>query len=1033
MELSNVLLLKVRIVFVFIILLLPFIGISQHLGSIRYTVDDGLTQSEVNSIFQDSRGFLWVGTKFGVSRFDGNEFVSRFDEKGILKSTIQYIDELTGGKVIVASSAGYAIFEPNGNLISFKYPIINSLASYCHWSAHGRLFNAIIGPHDIRIIEATLKGPVDVTHTYSKLVTALKGYSVINLIYDEKRNCFYFTDNKQGTYSFSHSGIIRFDIPENYNFTKGQDGNIYILTAIDFAQSKKKSSLPQWNRHELSPVGLTHGLFLLKGNKTEKVLTFFTSNPTSFQYFLVTKYGKIIIPDPENSQILIFNEGTMIATKLDFDGLSSLYVDDEGSIWMGSANGLLHVFPEYFTNFSKAEGLFPNTKSLVIDKQGVLWVASCENGLQYYKNGKFYTYDLSPVIKSNNSSLVKFNPGSKLDHKGNIHFAISPFFLMQYDGHRMNIDKDWPVGSVYSFYDDTISHKYYYGSSSGIVEQAYGKQKYIVYPVFLGSNSSNPIVSIIRTINGKLLLGGFKSLMILDGHRIYKLPNSTHPDIPGANAMEMDQHANVWIGNGNGIYLFNNKTFVKIENDFFNDLVLSLKCLDSGKLIIGGIRGIGILDLNVFYKTGKASIRYFDKNNGFIGGECQQNCIVRDREGYYWIGATNGIVRIDAAAILNNSYAPRVYLNHVYLNNEREKWSPLPERDFDKGEIKLSSSDNSIRFEYTGICFSSPESMKFSYKLEGFDKHWSKNTTDRQVSYTNLAPGNYTFKVRAFNDSGVWSEKSADFKIHVKASLWQRWYFYLFIIVLFFAVLSIGIARYLERRTRLIREHLEVERRFAELQFKTLRNQLAPHFIFNALNAIGSSIYQNDKEKSYDFLQQFATLIRSTLVHADKSYRTLKEEIDFVKNYLNLEQFRFEDKFEYKVHISEDVDLDVAVPKMIIQTFAENAIKHGLVQKSGKGLLSIHISMAYDHLIINVEDNGIGRSESSKYNSDSTGKGMEIINEFITLFNRFNEKKIQFDVQDLVSENQKNTGTRVTIKLPIDFTYNSINQPNESV
>lgn len=230
------------------------------------------------------------------------------------------------------------------------------------------------------------------------------------------------------------------------------------------------------------------------------------------------------------------------------------------------------------------------------------------------------------------------------------------------------------------------------------------------------------------------------------------------------------------------------------------------------------------------------------------------------------------------------------------------------------------------------------------------------------------------------------------------------------------------------RRIRLLRERLENERRFAELQFKTLRNQLAPHFIFNALNAIGSSIYQNDKEKAYDFLQRFATLIRTTLIHADKTYRTLNEEIEFVKNYLDLEQFRFENKFEYIINIQEGVDLNSPVPKMIIQTFAENSVIHGLVQKSGRGLLSILLNTEQNYLTIIVEDNGIGRITSKQNNVGSTGKGMEIINEFITLFNRFNEKKIHFEVHDIYSDSGIIDGTRVTVKLPINYTYNSISK-----
>ncbi len=245
-----------------------------------------------------------------------------------------------------------------------------------------------------------------------------------------------------------------------------------------------------------------------------------------------------------------------------------------------------------------------------------------------------------------------------------------------------------------------------------------------------------------------------------------------------------------------------------------------------------------------------------------------------------------------------------------------------------------------------------------------------------------------------------------------------------FVIVTLVLIITIATIL-LNRRNLMIRRRLEDERRFAELQFNILRSQLDPHFVFNSLNAIGSSIYQDEKETSYDFLQRFATLIRSTLVHADKSYRTLKEELEFVINYLELEKFRFENKFNYTINIQEGISQEIIVPKMIIQTFAENAVKHGLVQKSGTGMLSISMKMEKEFLNIVIDDNGIGRTEALKFDSGSAVKGMEILKEFISLFNRANKNKIHFGIGDILDNSKNIAGTRVDIKLPIDFTYNS--------
>jgi hypothetical protein len=666
----------------------------------------------------------------------------------------------------------------------------------------------------------------------------------------------------------------------------------------------------------------------------------------------------------------------------------------------------------------------PDIQSVVTDMDGKIWAASYENGLQFYENDRFVKKNLFSSSGTNLPSY--FFPGSRADHLGRPHFCNNPQFAFILDGNKIIKNTKDPLVATFYFYDDTISQCYYYGSDSGLVVQDYTLAKYKIYPAFPGPSTSSKVVSIVRTTNGELLLGGFKALLVYSAKTFEKLANHQLVGIPGANAMEMDYKKNIWIGNGNGIYFYNNKTFRKIGNEYFNDLVLSLQCIDSTKLLIGGIKGIGILDLIEFYKNGNISIRYFDKNNGFIGGECQQNCMTLDKEGYCWIGVSNGIVRLNVKAIPDENQAPKVYLTGVNIYNQRMDWFPVSHSTFGKGEVELSNNNNNIRFEFTGISCSASEVIKFSYKLEGFDNHWSEPGSDHDVAYTNLPPGTYLFKVRASKDSGIWSENLAEYRVTVRASLWQRWYFHLFVVVVIAGLITVGVSHFLARRNRIINEHNEVERRFAELQFKTLRNQLEPHFVFNALNAIGSSIYQNDKEKSYDFLQRFAILIRATLIHADKTYRTLKEEIDFVKNYLDLEQFRFENKFQYEIKIEEGILLETLVPKMIIQTFAENAVKHGLVQKNGKGILSIAISSNEGFMLISIEDNGIGRTEALKRETSSTGMGLAIIKEYIALFNRFNENKIFLLISDKLDGYGKIAGTLVTIKLPNNFTFNSI-------
>jgi len=216
-----------------------------------------------------------------------------------------------------------------------------------------------------------------------------------------------------------------------------------------------------------------------------------------------------------------------------------------------------------------------------------------------------------------------------------------------------------------------------------------------------------------------------------------------------------------------------------------------------------------------------------------------------------------------------------------------------------------------------------------------------------------------------------------------------------------------------------ISKQYETERRLNELQMLTIRNQMNPHFTFNAINSISSVIYKEDKKTAYNFFAKFSDLIRYTLNNAEKIAVPLADEIEFVTNYLDLEKFRFKEKFDFEIQVGDRVDRNVKVPRMILQTFAENAVKHGLSQFEKEGILKIHLSQNDKILKIVVEDNGIGREAASKLGIHGTGKGLRIIDQIFELYQKLRGKRITHNVEDLKDSKNKATGTRVTIELEI--------------
>ena len=210
---------------------------------------------------------------------------------------------------------------------------------------------------------------------------------------------------------------------------------------------------------------------------------------------------------------------------------------------------------------------------------------------------------------------------------------------------------------------------------------------------------------------------------------------------------------------------------------------------------------------------------------------------------------------------------------------------------------------------------------------------------------------------------------------------------------------------------------LALEKQISELQLKTIRSQMDPHFTFNALNTISSIIYKEDKEKAHRYFTKFSKLVRATLDASERITRTLGEELDFTENYLMLEKIRFKDKFEYKIKISDNAKTDQLIPKMIIQIYVENAIKHGLKHKEKDGLLTIEIFQNKSTLSIIIEDNGIGRKRAAELETFGTGHGMKIMETIGRLYFKLYKTEIRQKIEDLYDGKGNASGTKVVVEI----------------
>lgn len=217
-------------------------------------------------------------------------------------------------------------------------------------------------------------------------------------------------------------------------------------------------------------------------------------------------------------------------------------------------------------------------------------------------------------------------------------------------------------------------------------------------------------------------------------------------------------------------------------------------------------------------------------------------------------------------------------------------------------------------------------------------------------------------------------------------------------------------------------EKLKLKQRSTQLEMQALRAQMNPHFIFNCLTAINHFILNNEISSASDYLTRFSKLIRLVLVNSEKPTVTLEEELTLTKLYLEMEQLRFVNSFDYQICLDENIHPSmVIVPSFILQPFCENAIWHGLLHKEGKGQLTIDLAMIGKRMICTITDNGIGQAKAANMKESSTEKqnslGLKLTTDRLAIFNGKKGRSGSFVIEDVLDASGNVSGTKVVIEI----------------
>jgi hypothetical protein len=340
-----------------------------------------------------------------------------------------------------------------------------------------------------------------------------------------------------------------------------------------------------------------------------------------------------------------------------------------------------------------------------------------------------------------------------------------------------------------------------------------------------------------------------------------------------------------------------------------------------------------------------------------------------------------------------------------------------------KQRAQLSHTDNNVLINYSLIAFANSKGTHVAYTINDGKLYQLENNV-RSLELKNLSPDDYTIKFFLVENGAVAANALGLVEFSIKPPFYKTIVFTLAMVALA-VLLTWLVARYIVNNIRKEAQQKQaqmlLEKELDKSMLASIKAQMNPHFLFNALNTIQSYIYSNDKVNASKYISKFSSLTRSILEMSNKETITLAEEIESLKLYLELEKMRFEDSLTYEFIVDDILRKDlITLPSMLLQPYVENALKHGLLHKKTNRQLTIRFSQVNNMLEVEIDDNGVGRKRSAELNAiknrshrsfalDANQKRLEIL--------RQHYKDINLEIIDKHSDLGEATGTKVIVRL----------------
>jgi hypothetical protein len=975
-----------RILFTLLLASVWFTSSGQYPYVRKLNFPDPLPTQVVYDMLTDAKGYIWVCTDKGLYRFNGRTFVSiPFD--ATRSKAISYLQEDNKGVIWCMNFYNQLFSLQNDTLRQFPIPS-DSLRE------PGSFNNVVVG--DQRIWLHTFSHIYELDKKSGRLVKTIPvpgRYNQIISIASTGNRLFAITHdgyllNGTDTPAWHSSGLQYTD----FRFVRSRNS----ITGIGTGYERSAGFEWQKDRCVVMPQpDLPKDVYVFQAVQLDNNEFWLCTQSGAYRWNRETGETRCYLPNERVSDIVKDYQGNYWFSTLD-NGLfvcASLY------------NSLIKIYQDpLLDNFTRLQVL-PNGELLAGNSQGMMAKINLDNlqtfqyNLPRSREMEFITYDPVSGLIINNRGV--FKPDQQ-----------EPVEILEYS---KGVQRDKFGNLIVALFNGAL-----------VINDHFGEKQNSRFP-----NIACPLYEARQ--KDTVSYDGKTIAMQLRARRALSALSATDQDV-------------FWVGYEDGLYEYNYDGTVRVYTDSKRRPVVarSMQQQFDGSLVVGtSTDGVKI------FRKGK-ELRSYTTEHGLSSNDVRK--IIR-QGAFIWVLTDAGLDRIDATTGNITNYLEEYGLSNIIINdfmidNGKILFAtttgllvrynlpryfnfdirfPLLKASMDGQPVENGATipGRDISFYFEALHYLSTNALNYQYRLLGADTSWQTLTgSTNQVAFNSLLPGTYSFEIKAFAGANYKSDVR-QFTFVVPRPFWQGAGFLVAMVLVLGLFLWVALRKW---KTSLLNRQA-IKEQVLKSQLVALRAQMNPHFLYNVLNTVQGLVYGNRKTEAGELLGNFSDLMRKTLQASDKQLLTLRDEIENIRLYLELEKARFDEGFTYSIDIIGIEDLsEVYVPSLMLQPFVENAVKHGLMHKAGEKKVELVFEKEAHGIRVVIDDNGIGRMHSMEINQRSHNKpfsfATEALNERMDLFNRLYPQKIFCRIVDKMDERQHPQGTRVELLIP-DYTTDS--------